>query len=151
MSSPTEAPFECHWHPSRSVLVAYLAVQGMVTCGLFLLPMPFWVAAAGWVFCLLHAYCVLPTHILLKHDAAWVGLRHDHAGWALWSRRAGWQPIQLRPDSIALPLAVVLRFRLPGERFARGLLIPRDALAPEQHRRLRLRLKFSRRRWVAPE
>jgi toxin CptA len=45
---------------------------------------------------------------------------------------------------------VVLRFRLPGERLGRGLCIPRDALPRELHRRLRLRLKFSRRRWAAP-
>ena len=29
--------------------------------------------------------------------------------------------------------------------------IPATALAPDQHRRLRVRLKFSRRRWLAPE
>ena len=55
-----------------------------------------------------------------------------------------------RPDSLALPLAVVLRFRLVGERRVRGLCIPRDALTREAHRRLRVRLKFSRRRWAAP-
>lgn len=58
--------------------------------------------------------------------------------------------MQLRPDSLALPLAVVLRYRLPGQRFSRGLCIAHDALAPEHHRRLRLRLKFSRRRWAEP-
>ncbi|MDB6142473.1 MAG: hypothetical protein JWP80_1517, partial [Pseudomonas sp.] len=55
-----------------------------------------------------------------------------------------------------LPLAVVLRFRLVGKRGlirgrVRGLCIPYDALPPEVHRRLRVRLKFSRRRWAAPE
>ena len=37
-----------------------------------------------------------------------------------------------------------------GERRVRGLCIPRDALTREAHRRLRVRLKFSRRRWAAP-
>jgi toxin CptA len=59
--------------------------------------------------------------------------------------------VQLRPDSLALPWAVVLHVRLPGERWVRGLCIPRDSLAREVHRRLRVRLKFSRRRWQAPE
>ena len=58
--------------------------------------------------------------------------------------------VALSPDSLALPLAVVLRFRLVGERRVRGLCIPRDALTREAHRRLRVRLKFSRRRWAAP-
>ena len=51
----------------------------------------------------------------------------------------------------ALPWAVVLHFRLSGERRVRGLCIPRDALARDVHRRLRVCLKFSRRRWQAPE
>ena len=51
---------------------------------------------------------------------------------------------------LALPLAVVLRFRLVGERRVRSLCIPRDALTRDAHRRLRVRLKFSRRRWAAP-
>jgi toxin CptA len=47
-------------------------------------------------------------------------------------------------------MIVVLRFRLQGERRVRSLCVPRDALAPDVHRRLRVRLRFSRRRWAAP-
>jgi toxin CptA len=47
-------------------------------------------------------------------------------------------------------LLVVLRFRLVGERRVRSLCIPNDALAADVHRRLRVRLKFTRNRWVAP-
>ena len=82
---------------------------------------------------------------------AFTALRHDAAGWQLWNAAQGWQAVQLRPDSLALPWAVVVHFRLPGERWVRGLCIPRDSLAREVHRRLRVRLKFSRRRWQAPE
>ena len=37
------------------------------------------------------------------------------------------------------------------QRRVRAVCIPGAALAPDQHRRLRVRLKFSRRRWLAPE
>ena len=100
--------------------------------------------------CVAHAAWTLPRQILLRHPSAFTGLRRDEEGWQLFSARNGWQPVQLRPDSLALPLAVVLRFRLVGERRVRGLCIPRDALTREAHRRLRVRLKFSRRRWAAP-
>ena len=53
--------------------------------------------------------------------------------------------------SLALPLLVLVRYRLAGERRVRAVCIPGVALAPDQHRRLRVRLKFSRRRWLAPE
>lgn len=78
-------------------------------------------------------------------------MRRDAQGWQLWSRGKGWQAMQLRRDSLALPFVVIVRFRLSGERRVRAVCIPRNALAPDQHRRLRVRLKFSRRRWLAPE
>ena len=105
----------------------------------------------AWLACLGHAMWVLPRHVLLSHRQAFRGLRRSGGGWSLWRQADGWQAVQLRPDSLALPWVVVLRFRLPGERFSRGLCIARDALPAEQHRRLRVQLKFSRRRWAAPE
>ena len=52
---------------------------------------------------------------------------------------------------LALPLLVVLRFRLRDERRVRSICVPRDSQAADLHRRLRVRLTFSRRRWAAPE
>ncbi|CAD5109109.1 hypothetical protein PSEWESI4_03405 [Pseudomonas carbonaria] len=132
------------------LLVAYLAVLLLTVPALLMARIPPWVAGLGMVVCLAHAAWVLPRQVLLRHAGAFRGLRHDEAGWQLWSPRDGWLPVQLRPDSLALPLAVVLRFRLRGERRVRSLCIPRDALDAQTHRRLRVRLKFSRRRWAAP-
>ncbi|WP_068825451.1 protein YgfX [Pseudomonas sp. BMS12] len=149
MSSPSDH-FECHWQASRLLLAFYLAVLSLALTTLFLIDVPSWSAAAGAGLCLLHAAWVLPRKLLLTHDAAFTGLRRDESGWQLFSRRTGWQAVQLRPDSLALPLVVVLHFRLAGERRVRGLCIAHDALPREVHRRLRVRLKFSRRRWAAP-
>lgn len=128
----------------------YLLVLAAAVVALLVLPVPPWLQWLGVLFCLGHAAWVLPTHILLYSARAWRGLRHDESGWALWNRLEGWQPIQLRPDSLALPIAVVLRFRRPGQAFSRGVCIPRGSLSAEQHRRLRVRLKFSRGRWAEP-
>ncbi|WP_407295813.1 protein YgfX [Stutzerimonas zhaodongensis] len=150
MSSPSNQSFDCGWGASRPLLVAYLAVMLLAISTLLILPVPFWLRMLGLVLCLLHACWSLPRHILLSSEAAWLGLRHDEHGWALWNRCAGWQPVQLLPDSIALPLMVIVRFKVPGDRFSRGVCVPRGVMSPEQHRRLRLRLKYSRRRWAAP-
>ena len=97
-----------------------------------------------------HIYAnILQIFIILPQ--AFSGLRRDADGWQLWNEAAGWQAIQLRRDSLALPLVVVLRFRLRGERRIRSICVPRDSQAADLHRRLRVRLKFSRRRWAAPE
>ena len=150
MSSPSNT-FECRWHASRQLLAAYLLAQALALCALFLLVLPFWASLLGAAACLIHAVWVLPRQILLSHPKAFCRLRRDADGWQLWNQADGWQPVQLRPDSLALPLIVVLRFRLRGERWVRSICVPRDAQAVDLHRRLRVRLKFSRRRWAAPE
>ncbi|ACO77586.1 hypothetical protein AvCA_13640 [Azotobacter vinelandii CA] len=150
MSNPSDV-FECRWQPSRQLLAAYLIVQALALGSLALADIPSWGQLLGVSLCLAHAVWCLPRHVLLSHSVAFRGVRHTAKGWQLWSARGGWQSVQLRPDSLALPLAIILRFRLPEERWVRGICIPRDALARDVHRRLRVRLKFSRRRWVAPE
>ncbi|MCQ4310245.1 hypothetical protein NA645_19835 [Pseudomonas stutzeri] len=151
MSSPSSQLFECRWQRSGVLLALYIAVLSLAIVTLLVMPVPFWLWVLGLLLCLLHAAWIVPSHILLTRDSSWLGLRHDQQGWSLWSRRSGWQPVQLRPDSIALPLVVVLRFKVPGDWFVRSVCIPRDAMLQAQHRRLRVRLKFSRRRWAAPE
>jgi len=143
--------FECRWHASRQLLAAYLLAQAFALGALFVLSIPLWASLLGVFACLTHAFWVLPRQVLLTHSDAFCGLRRDADGWQLWSQAGGWQAAQLRPDSLALPLIVVLRFRLRGEWRVRSICVPRDAQAADVHRRLRVRLKFSRRRWAAPE
>lgn len=105
-----------------------------------------------WVLlmlCMGHGFWVMPRQVLLSHPWAVTGLRRDRSGWQLWTRRAGWQPVQLRHDSVALPGLVIIRYRRPGQWFSRSICVPADAMTADQHRRLRVRLKFSRRRWAA--
>lgn len=147
MSSRSE-PFECHWRPSWRLLALYLGALGLALLALLLAALPGWAQAAGLLLCLIHAAWTLPRAILLSHSHAFTGLRHDAQGWQLCNAAEGWVAVQLRPGSLALPQAVILQFRRPGQWFARGLCIPADGLSPGLHRRLRVRLKFSRRRWA---
>ncbi len=148
MSSPSNT-FQCRWQASRLLLVAYLLAQLFALGALLVLEFPF--AFLGSVVCLAHAAWVLPRHILLTHRSSVRGLRRDEDGWQLFSAARGWHSVQLRPDSLALPLIVVLRYRLPGDALVRSICVPKDSQAADVHRRLRVRLKFSRRRWLAPE
>ncbi|MEB0039675.1 MULTISPECIES: protein YgfX [unclassified Pseudomonas] len=155
MSSRSDR-FECRWQASRLLLTAYLIAQALALISLFSLDVFWWARALGALACLVHGCWALPRFVLLSSPAAFTGLRRDADGWQLWSDGNGWQAVQLRRDSLALPVLVVLRFRVVNgprliDRRLRGLCIPRDALTPEVHRRLRVRLKFSRRRWAAPE
>ena len=148
MSSPSNT-FECRWQASRLLLAAYLLAQLFALGALLFLDLPY--SSLGMLLCLAHAGWVLPRHILLTHRSSIRGLRRDEDGWQLWSAALGWHSVQLRPDSLGLPLIVVLRYRLPGAWRVRSVCVPTDAQAADVHRRLRVRLKFSRRRWLAPE
>ena len=148
MSSPSNR-FECRWQASRLLLAAYLLALLIALGSLLVLNLPF--SSLGILLCLAHCACVLPRHILLNHRSSIRGLRRDDDGWQLWSVARGWPAVQLRPDSLALPLIIVLRYRVQGEWGVRSICVPKDAQAADLHRRLRVRLKFSRRRWLAPE
>ncbi|WP_459199986.1 protein YgfX [Pseudomonas tremae] len=147
--------FECHWQASRLLLTAYLAVQVLALSALLWLDIDWWLVMAGVLMCMAHAAWSLPRSVLFSHPTAFRALRSDQQGWHLWSERSGWQPVQLCPDSLALPPVVVLRFRLivngRPSRSIKSCCIPGDALSSDIHRRLRIRLKFSRRKWAAPE
>lgn len=149
MSSPSNR-FECHWQPSRRLLAAYAVAQTAAWLANVLMEAPVAVHLAVAVLCIAHALYVLPRQILLGSPHAVTGLRRDRSGWALWTEAGGWQSVQLRPDSMALPQWVILRYRLPGQRRVRSVCILGDSLDADTHRRLRLRLKFSRQRWAAP-
>nr|WP_240202549.1 hypothetical protein [Pseudomonas sp. ICBG1301] len=130
------------------MLAAYLLAQLLALGSLLVLDLPY--SSLGALLCLAHAVWVLPRHIRLTHRSSVRGLRRDEDGWQLFSEERGWHSVQLRPDSLALPWIVVLRYRVPGEWCVRSLCVPKDSQAADVHRRLRVRLKFSRRRWLAP-
>lgn len=148
MSSRSE-PFECHWRPSRRLLALYLSCAGLALLALTLAALPWWVRLGGVLLVVAHALWCVPRTILLDHPRTFTALRHDERGWQLRNAAEGWVAVQLRPSSLALPQAVILHFRRPGQWFDRALCIPADSLDREVHRRLRVRLKFSRRRWAA--
>lgn len=148
MFSPSDR-FECRWRASGRLLAACLAAHLLGLSAFLLLEIPAGWRALGVLACLLHAGWVLPRQVLLSHPDSITGLRRERQGWQLFSRRQGWAPVQLRPDSIALPGLVILRYRRPGQWFARAVCVPGDAMPADEHRRLRVRLKFSRRRWAA--
>lgn len=144
-------PFECHWPASRKL--AWLVGVGfsLAASAPWFSVLPPWACLALDTLLLAQLAWAWPRLVSLAHPAALTGLRHDADGWWLFSRAEGWQRAQLYPDSLALPVLIILRVRPSGYRWRQTLLIPADALDAQAHRRLRLRLKFSRRRWAAAE
>ncbi|RCL21400.1 hypothetical protein C6A77_22475 [Pseudomonas sp. AFG_SD02_1510_Pfu_092] len=147
MSSPSEC-FECRWQGSRLLLAVYLVCQVLAWLAAWASPLPGWLSLALVATCIAHAGWAIPRRISLTHAQAVVGLRRDVRGWQVFSRARGWQPVRLCRDSVALPGLVVLRFVRVGRRVGQSQCVPGDALGADEHRRLRVRLKYSRRRWA---
>lgn len=148
MSNPNNG-FECHWQPSAWLLRAYLALTLLALMASFILAVPALLRLVLVLGSLVHVGWCLPRQVLLSHPRAITGVRIGPRGSAVYSRALGWQPVQLQRDSVVLPWLVILRYRLPGQRWVRSVCVPGDGLAVEAHRRLRVRLTFSRGRFRA--
>ena len=112
MSSPSNR-FECRWQASRLLLAAYLLAQLFALGALLFLDLSY--SSLGLLVCLAHAAWVLPRAVLLTHRSSIRGLRRDTDGWQLLSAEHGWRSVQLRPDSLALQLIVVVAIVLHRE------------------------------------
>ncbi|MFI8483053.1 protein YgfX [Pseudomonas sp. NPDC078700] len=154
--------FEFRWQPSLRLWMFYLCIQLLALIAIWVVDLQLWARASATLFCALHAAWVVPRYLSLAAPEALTALRRVDDDWQLWSAGQGWRSVRLLPDSLALPWVIVLRFRWaePGSaskaahtkmkhtQMAHTLCIPRDAMADAEHRRLRVRLKFSPRRWA---
>ncbi|VFT35302.1 Uncharacterised protein [Pseudomonas aeruginosa] len=104
MSSRIE-PFECRWRVSPILLAASLALWALALLSILLAALPVWLKPPLALVCLAYGAWGLYRQVLLRGSRAFRGVRHDERGWQLWSAGSGWQAVQLRPDSLALPLA----------------------------------------------
>jgi len=85
-------------------------------------------------------YC---RHVLLSDSKSVVTVRHAEQGWLLRFLEEEEIDVQILPDSYIHPLLVILNFRQGRQRFS--VPLPFDALDPEQHRKLRVRLNGLRK------
>lgn len=147
MQNPSDQMFSCFWQPSLRLSWAVLLVSGLGYLAVFSADIS-WALRAS--VCIALSLSIARQVYLIQYrntPQLRRGLRHSAQGWQLWCVKLGWQPLQLGPDSMALPALVLLRYRYRQHRLYRSVLIPADSLSQDDHRRLRLRLKFSRQRW----
>lgn len=74
-----------------------------------------------------------PQQVLRAHQDGRLEIRRDST----------WKPLVLQADSVALPGLILLRWQ-EGRR-NHSLVLPGDALSPQDHRRLRLWLRWKAR------
>ncbi len=134
-------PLVVETRPSAWTRRLLLAAHMAVCAGLFLADLPALARLAG---------CIAAAASL---GFAWTRpgvprLRGKQDGQMEIWRDGAWRGIRLRPDSVALPGLIVLRWR--DGLFGRSLVLPADALDDDDHRRLRAWLRWKARFPRAP-
>lgn len=135
--------FECRWHSSNYLLCFYTVLYGGALLVTFQLPL-----GIGWrvlIIIVLSCYAVWTflKHILFVLPSSFIGLRRSSVGWFISSRNNDWQNIQLvRTGCIILPWVIILQFRVIGYWRSLTVCIPKDAMSPVEHRKLRVYLRY---------
>jgi toxin CptA len=119
-------------HAAAIVLAAAVLPNSAWTLGLCAVL----VLNAGWT---------IWRHALLKHSGSAVALEfRDEAECNARLRSGQWLKCQILPSTYVTPLLIVLNLAHGGSWFARHVVIFPDSIAPDIHRRLRVRLRWSK-------
>jgi toxin CptA len=133
------APLELRLHRSRRLALLVFASHTLAVAALALMPLPLWlrlIGLGGVAFSLWRTV----QRFLLGGAAAVTGVNWDEAGvWTLEFGSGARQPAELLGDSYLSLHLVILNFRVGGRR--RSLVLFPDAAAPDELRRLRVRLR----------
>lgn len=149
MPSLPKTTTQWFWQPSRRLAGLNLTVLSLACLAVLLSAAPGRLKISLGLLLLLHIAHLTVQFLRGKQPASRRGVRCTAQGWQLWNAQSGWQPVQLAASSMAIPALVLLRYKAPQQSIYRSVVIAADCLTAEQHRQLRVRLKFSRQRWPA--
>lgn len=129
----TPLPLVIETRASATAKGLLLALHLAALAALFLasLPAPFHLGGGALLAASLRMAWMRPVSMRLRGKA--------DGQLEIW-RHSAWKPLELRPDSVALAWPIVLRWREDGRRHS--LALPPDALSGDDHRRLRIWLRW---------
>ncbi len=137
--------------PSRW-MAFLLLLSGLLAClGVFNSALTLWPSLLCVALVLLYGGWVWPRQVSLRHPHSVTGLRFDSDGWHILRRDGSEVAARLLADTYVSAMLTVVRLREQGRWCPVSVVLPADAAPEESLRRLRLRLRFSRQRWVAAE
>lgn len=137
--------------PSRFLALTLLSFSFLALVALYRSSLPVMLALPLMLLVVGYVMWVWPRQISLRHAQSVTGLRFDGEGWHLLRRDGSESSAQLLSDTFVSALLTVVRLQEPGRWWSVSVILPADAATEDALRRLRLRLRFSRQRWVAAE
>jgi toxin CptA len=128
------------------ILLSVLACIAVLRSGLQPL-----LATASMLVVVGYGVWVWPRQVSLRHAESVTGLRFDSQGWHVMRSDGSEHAVRLLADTFVSAFLTVVRLREPGRWWPVSVILLTDAATDDALRRLRLRLRFSRQRWVATE
>jgi hypothetical protein len=122
------------------LLISLLAVHGMALLVLMSLPVAWWLKVPVVLAVMAQGIVSWRRQLAFSSPSAakrlvWNG----GSSWELFNRDGASRPARLLPGSYVHPWLVVLRF-LTEDGHKSAVVLPRDSLDPDSHRRLRVQL-----------
>jgi len=144
MSSPVSAPIlRLERRPSPSLMIVLVVVHGAALLVLWPLPLSIWIKALLAMAILVQAMITWRHHVNMRAPTAVKRLVWGNDDqWELFPSGGGSCSAQLLPASYVHPLLVILRFMTEDKRRC-AVIVPPDGLGPDDHRRLRVRLRLT--------
>lgn len=127
-------PLLLETRPSVQLRRFRFGLYGLALLALFFAQLP-WPARFAGLALLVAAILVAPRQPLTARLRC-----HGDGRLDVWHGDV-WQSVRVCPDSVVWPGLIVMRWRESG-RHARALVLPLDTLSPDEHRRLRLWLRW---------
>lgn len=128
------------------ILLSVLACTAVLRSGLHPL-----LATASMLVVVTYGVWVWPRQVSLRHAESVTGLRFDSQGWHVMRSDGSENAVRLLADTFVSAFLTVVRLREQGRWWPVSVILLTDAATDDALRRLRLRLRFSRQRWVATE
>ena len=134
--------FECQ--PSRYLLIATVGVHGLALLVLPPLPVVWWIKVPVALAIMFQGLVTWRRYVMLSSPQAvrgliWIGANR----WELLSSDGALHEASLLPGTYIHPWLVVLRFLMDEEdKRSYAVVLPRDSLDPDSHRRLRVQLRL---------
>ncbi len=139
-SSASLAVLSVELRPSRWLRLILLAAAAAAITALSLAALPWPLRLLAGIAALVYLLTLASDHTGWPRPMPWCALRWDGNRWLLRHQRAGWLPAELR-ESVVWPGVTALRFRGPGRRTIRILLLA-DAVTAAERRRVHLHLRI---------
>ena len=134
-----------HLKPSRLIAVIFTLVHSAAAATVF--PLDTGIEAKAALIALviaslIHTIC---GYALLRSNRSIAELEiHDREKAAVRTRATDWRDARILCTSCVTPSLTVLNLRVEGSRFARHVLLVSDNVAAEDHRKMRVLLRWAR-------